>query len=189
MNAVMQVKQDMGNAMDRWKQYLFESHSEATLVAWAKRLRLFRFFRAYGGHANDGDSLDVAYDYQDIRDLHRFFWHIQIPVVTFEEQPPQPEAGVSYPATEFAEFPSIIPGTHWIRQAGQCLIQGQRAFIWCDKSRIKISLGGDYQVTDAHVDAAEAIEKVLVHAPLTRIDPPVDNQHCICPKYYPAYFD
>ena len=49
------------NLMDLWREYLLRTHPEATLKGWAKRLLLFRFCRAYGGHAIDGDSLDVAY--------------------------------------------------------------------------------------------------------------------------------
>lgn len=51
---------------DRWLRYLFESHSEATFRNWAQRLKLFRFFRAHGGHANDGDSLDVSFRYDGV---------------------------------------------------------------------------------------------------------------------------
>jgi hypothetical protein len=43
----------------KWEQYLYGSHSRAELWAWARELRFFRFCRAYGGHANDGDSLRV----------------------------------------------------------------------------------------------------------------------------------
>jgi hypothetical protein len=38
-------------------RYLFEEHPPARLSGWAKRLTRFRFCRAYGGHANDGDTL------------------------------------------------------------------------------------------------------------------------------------
>jgi hypothetical protein len=174
--------------MDRWKQYLFESHPESILRAWANRLRLFRFFRAYGGHANDGDSLDVAYRYQGVDELRMFFSYLGINLVTYDEQPPQPKAGVSYRGEEFGRFPSLIPATEWIQQPGHCLIAGQRAFVWCERGTIKISVGEQYRVTESHVQAAEAIEQLLLAISLERVDPPVDNEHYICPKYYPAYF-
>lgn len=174
--------------MDRRQQYLFESHSESTLRAWAKRLRRFRFFRAYGGHANDADSLEVAYQYGHIENLQRFFGHVGIALNIFAERPPQPEPGVAYPSTQFDKFPALIPATSWIEQPGHCSIAGRQAFVWCEASRVNISLGTDYQITEAHVQAAEAIEKVLENAPLAWIDPPVDNEHCFCPKYYPDYF-
>ncbi|WP_230674504.1 hypothetical protein [Burkholderia glumae] len=86
--------------MDRWKQYLFESHPEATLRDWAKRLTLFRFFRAYGGHANDGDSLDLAYRYETAQDLEKFLLSLGIVPVKYSEKPPQPEFGIAYKADE-----------------------------------------------------------------------------------------
>jgi hypothetical protein len=174
--------------MDRWTQYLFVSHSEDTLRGWAQRLDLFRFVRAHGGHANDSDSLTVAYRYQSVDELERFFWYLGIPLIHFAEKPDQPEIGVSYPGEEFAKFASLIPGTRWIQQPGHCSIANHQVFAWCEQDRIRISLDDDYRVTESHVKAAEAIEKVLVGAPLARIDPPIDNRNCICPTYYPDYF-
>jgi hypothetical protein len=174
--------------MDRWRQYLFESHPEDTLRDWAKRLSFFRFVRAYGGHANDGDSLNVAYRCQSIEELERFFRYLEIPLVHFAERPAQPEIGISYPGDEFAKFASLIPGTRWIEQPGHCSIANHKVFASCEQDRIRISLDDDYRVTESHVKAAEAIEKVLLGAPLARIDPPIDNEHCICPTYYPDYF-
>ena len=108
--------------MDRWNAYLFESHSESTLRGWAQRLHLFRFCRAYGGQANDSDSLDLVYRYQSVEELREFFGGLGIELVTFDERPPQPEAGVSYSGEDFGRFPSLIPGTQWIKQPGHCSI-------------------------------------------------------------------
>ncbi len=43
-----------------WERWLYETHCRAELGEWADRLRYFRFCRAVGGHANDGDALRVA---------------------------------------------------------------------------------------------------------------------------------
>ncbi|ACR28551.1 hypothetical protein ACVCIC_22190 [Burkholderia glumae] len=176
--------------MDRWKQYLFESHPEATLRDWAKRLTLFRFFRAYGGHANDGDSLDLAYRYETAQDLEKFLLSLGIVPVKYSEKPPQPEFGIAYKADEFVKFPSLVPGTEWIRQPGRCLIAGKPVFVWCGRNVATISIAGaPYTVTEADVQAAQAVEAVLASAWLERVDPPVDTKHYICPKYYPEYFE
>lgn len=174
--------------MDRWHQYLFESHDEATLRNWARRLNLFRFFRAYGGHANDGDSLDVAYRYDSIQGLRDFFAFLDMALVEHSERPPQPVPGVAYPGDEYARFPSLIPGTKWIEQPGHCEIAGRRAFIWCTEGQIKLSLASGYVVSENDVASAEALEPVLREAPLARIEPPIDNLNCVCPKYYPQFF-
>ena len=99
--------------MDRWTQYLFEQHSEAELRAWAKRLKFFRFFRAFGGHANDGDSLNVVFAYQTTSQLESCLKDLGVEVVKFATQPPQPELWVSYRGDEFARFPSLVKGTTW----------------------------------------------------------------------------
>lgn len=44
-----------------WSRWSFEDHPEAELRCWARRLRLFRFVRAWGGHAIDGDASVAAY--------------------------------------------------------------------------------------------------------------------------------
>ncbi|WP_345531356.1 hypothetical protein [Viridibacterium curvum] len=174
--------------MDRWQQYLFEAHPEATLRNWARRLQKFRFFRAYGGHANDGDSLDVCYAYQDTGELQEFFAHLGVKLVMHETQPPQPEPDVSYPGDVYAAFPSLIPGTRWIEQPRYCVIDGHKVFAWCEVGKIRLSIGMNYEVTPSDVTVAEAIERLLENVSLTVIEPPIDNRNCICPKFYPGYF-
>ena len=173
---------------NRWRQYLFRGHSEAILRQWAMRLAKFRFCRAYGGHANDGDLLQVSYGYQDVTDLEGFFSFLGMPLITFPRQPPQPEAGVGYRGDVFSAFPSLIPGTRWIEQPGRCTMADQEIFVWCEEDRINLMIGTDYRVTESDVAAAEKVEQVLEEAPLTILDPPVDDKHCICPKHYPDFF-
>lgn len=174
--------------MDRFHQHLFASHSRRTLRAWAKRLRLFRFVRAVGGHANDGDELVVAYRYQTEEELFAFCAGLGIELTRHTSPPPQPQVGVSYSGEEFARFPSLIHGSEWIEQPGHCAIAGEPAFAFCVGQQIRISLSDNYAVTAAQVTSAEAIEKLLADAPLERIDPPVDAPRCICPRHHPAWF-
>jgi hypothetical protein len=154
--------------MDRWDAYLFETHPEATLRAWARRLHLFRFCRAYGGQANDADSLQVVYSYQRFEELNGFLRHLGVKLVTFDEQTPRPDESFSY--------------------SGYWDVAGERALIWCEQESIRISVGEEYGVTELAVQAAEQIEKALIGVSLVRLDPPVDHKRCICPKYYPEYF-
>jgi len=174
--------------MVRWNSYLLESHTEDTLRSWAKRLSLFRFFRAYGGHANDGDSLDVVFRYRDCEQLRGFLATLGVLLVEYDEMPPQPEPGVSYRGEEFANFPSLIPNTRWVQQPGHSIVAGQRVFIWCGKDTVKISISDDYWVSEENVVAAEAVERVLEVSNLERIDPPINTRNYICPQYYPEYF-
>lgn len=174
--------------MDRWTQYLFERHSEAQLRAWAVRLAFFRFFRAFGGHANDGDSLDVAFAYHGADQLVFFFAQLGIELFRFSDKPSQPELGVTYRGSAFSSFPSLIPGTRWIRQPGHCEVGGVGVFIWCGADQIKISLSDAYEVTEQNVADAEKVEMQLGRLDFPRVDPPLDTHNYICPQYYPQYF-
>lgn len=162
---------------ERWLRYLFESHPESILRDWAKRLSLFRFFRAYGGHANDADALELVFRYQSLEELLQFFAWLEVPLVHLDE-----------PVSTDSKHVSIIPNTTWIVQPGRCVLNGHEVFVWCSANQIKMSLGENYVVTEADVVTAEALEQLLKHSPLERIDPPLDSRNYICPKYYPEYF-
>lgn len=174
--------------MDRWLAYLFESHSEETYKKWAKRLHLFRFFRAYGGHANDGDSLDVVYAYRTHSELTGFFNDLGIVLRKYDKKPAQPVRGKRYRGDEFQQFPDLIPDTHWLEQPGHCHVAGVKTFIWCANSQIKISIHSGYMVSVSDFENAEKLEMVLKKVGLEVVDPPSDSKHYICPKYYPSYF-
>lgn len=174
--------------MDRWQAYLFEAHSEEELRAWARRLAFFRFFRAYGGHANDGDALDVVFAYRTQEQMASCLAQLGVQLRKFDTQPAQAQVGVSYPGDVFIQFPSLIPGTRWLEQPGHCEVVGIKVFIWCFADRIKISVSDSWRVSEQNVRDAEIIEQLLRKVPLERIDPPLDTRNYISPKHYPQYF-
>ncbi|SMC88171.1 hypothetical protein [Kibdelosporangium aridum] len=49
--------------------------------------------------------------------------------------------------------------------------------------RLELWLSDTYYVTESVVDAAKEIERRLPGGIV--IDPPLDDEHCVCPKYYP----
>jgi hypothetical protein len=174
---------------DHWISYFFERHSAVELRGWARRLRLFRFFRAIGGHANDGDSLDCALRYRSVAELEAFFSCAGLPLVRYDSESSQAEPAVTHSGEVYSSFPSLIPGTKWIRQAGHCEIAGNKAFVWCDGTIIFISATpGKYDVTDADVENARRIEAIVRNAALEVQDPPRDTRHYFCPKYFPEQF-
>ncbi|MEO8610409.1 MAG: hypothetical protein ABI690_21110 [Chloroflexota bacterium] len=164
--------------MDAWQQYLFRNHTEATVRDWARRLQLFRFFRAYGEMNNDSDELIVVFQYQSIDELLAFLKFVGINPV---QHTPELASGKT--------LNPLINDTSWIEQPGKCQIAGQTVFIWCMYGRIRISISEGWEVNEAEVVRAESVEKVLQDAPLPRIEPPVDDKHCLCPKYYREYFE
>ena len=175
--------------MDHWTQYLYKHHSESQLRDWASRLKMFRYFRAYGGHANDGDSLDVAFRYTSVESLLSIFESIGYVPTVFKKKPDQAVAGIRYTHEEYSSYPSLIEKTEWIQQPGYCEIFGVQVFIWCGNGIVTISASpGNYQVTSEHVEAAEKLEKNLRELAFDVVDPPRDTKHYICPKYHPHLF-
>lgn len=52
--------------MDKFPDdYLFSQHEKATVKRWLSQLRYFHFKRAWGGHANDGDTFIVEFVFPD----------------------------------------------------------------------------------------------------------------------------
>jgi hypothetical protein len=172
---------------EQWRRYLYEEHSEQTLRRWTRRLSIFRFCRAFGGHAGDGDQLLAAFRYASIPQLLGALRQLGIEPVIHATRPPQPEPGKAYPGDEFARFPSLIDDTR-IEQPRHCTIHGVKVFVWCSGGKISISVLSGFQVTEEDVKRAAVLEPLLAALPLERIDPPQDNEHCISPRHYPDWF-
>ena len=92
------------------------------LDKWTKRLKFFRYERAYDGHVSDTDKLVLTAKYYGQDDLIKFLDDLQVTYECFESQPNQPEPEKSYPSAEFIKFPSLIPKTKWIKQPGDQVI-------------------------------------------------------------------
>ena len=150
----------------RWRAYLFRRHSPAELSAWGRRLRYFRFCKAYGGHANDGDQLLAALSYAEHADLRSLLTQLGLPVAPVES-------------------PDVFPS------AGQVTLAGERVFVWVRKLPVQqleiavVDLDNLYEVTPRAVAVAEGVEMVLAAHAARIIDPPLPNCHCVCPAYYP----
>jgi hypothetical protein len=133
---------------DRFEQYLFRSHSRAELQAWAKRLRYFRFCRALGGLANDGDCLAVALRHRGEADAQHLLASLS-----------DAQRNVSV---------SLTADTLQLTLAG--------------------ANGDPYEVTEADVANAEALERRLDPHAERIIDPPLNDPRCIAPATYPAFW-
>ena len=166
--------------MYRWMQHLFKRQDQKTPCAMARRLSLFRFFKALGGHANDGDSLDVAYAYGGTAQLDAFLAGLGIELLKYDAPPPQPLPGVAYAGDVFLQFPTLIDGT-LCKQPGHCHIKGIAVFIWCHAGVVKISLSDGYVVSEQNVRDAAVIEKMLAGVALERVAPPADSKQYFCP--------
>ena len=173
-------------------QYLFECHSVEEVRDWNRRLKYFRYFRAYGGHANDFDSLDAAIRYDGVDDLMFVMGELGIKLTKHSSAPPDLEFGVTYTLEDLIAHPSIIDGTQWIEQPGNTQIFGHSVFVWCDEVRIKIhpkltisSKTRTYEVDESIVAIAESLERHLAPFSDRMIDPPEDSMNYLCAANYP----
>lgn len=145
--------------MDAWEQYLFARHSRDLLRSWAQRLRYFRFCRAYGGHANDGDRLLVALRHEGEDDARRLYARI---------------AGAPLEKWGHTTI-DRIPVFAWMSKVEVTL-------------SLSGANGNLYDVTEGDAANAAALEPRLAVATDRIIDPPVANQHCIAPTTNPEFW-
>lgn len=145
--------------MDRWLQYLHRNHTQDELSEWARRLSYFRFCRAIGGHANDGDELVLALGYSGAADLDAL----------------KRALGGSSPPS-----PSIVQ------------IAGIRVKFIVHPDRVLLSLcgadGDPFEVTSSDVVNAERVEGALLPVIDRRLDPPINDPHCVSPGHYPDFW-
>ena len=150
----------------RWRDYVFRSPGRAELVAWARRLRYFRFCKAIGGFAQDGDQFRVALRYTTLADLRKLLAQLGLPPLTTRDAAGRP-------------------------LARRVELAGASAFLTIDlapASRLNLSLADPeqlYDVTARAVAAAVAVEALLAAHAARLIDPPLASVYCVCPAYYP----
>jgi len=178
----------MSRDPERWYEYLYERHSRAELAEWARSLNYFRYCRAAGGHANDGDELKVVFRHGSEAELRRQFETLGIPLLDMPRDAPRPVAGVSYRGDVWAKFLPFVSHLPQIRQPSHMEFDGVACHVWIDAEKWAISItdsDDSYEVTQRCVDGARRLEPRLQPLAHDIVDPPQDNDHCICPKFYP----
>lgn len=176
---------------DRWEQYLYEQHSAEQLARWAVSLRYFRFCRAFGGHAGDGDQLRVALAVDSRDDLETILAALGIPLTILPADEPRPVAGQSYTGAEYARFRDAIGRFPDVAQPSHVRLAGEKAFAWVGSDRLTVSISDEddiWSVTDAAVEVARRVEPMIDPIAHRVIDPPGNDRHCICPTYYPDFW-
>ena len=166
--------------------------SEEFLRLWAKRLRFFRFVKARGGFDGDIHKLILALHYDGQEDLLWLLGDLEIPYKLHTERPPQPEPGKRYSGAEMREFRSVIPGTQWIEQPIWQTIDAVTVAVLGEIDRVEFEIVGPiekhWRITNTEFENAEKLEKTFDKYVQRIIDPPIDSDYCICPKYYPHYW-
>lgn len=181
----------MKSDQERLEDYMFRTHSRAELREWGNALRFFRFCRAAGGHANDGDTLEAALGFRDLDELHALCRGLGFSLTPLPPDEPQPVVGQSYSGADFGRFRTPIDDYRLWEQPGRKELAGVSVFLWVHAGKLRLSLSGDddpYEVTEADVEKAKRLEVLLEPLAQAIVDPPNDSDRCFHPGRYPRFF-
>ncbi len=139
---------------------------------------MFRFCRAYGGNANDGDGLRATLRIADV--------DAGLALVAAMGAVPRPREGPGV----VGRLP--VPGRADADQPGWCDIGGDPVWLWIGRDatlEVHVQDPDDvWIVSEAAVQIAERLEVRLAAFALDPRDPPVDDWRCIAPQTHPAVF-
>lgn len=150
-----------------FEEYMFRYHSKETLQNWASKLKYFRFVRAYGGHANDGDTLLLKIQFDNDKKRLEFVKYLM-----GEKNPSK--------LTDIVE----CGGGHIN------IKNNDRIFIWFEPEHtISLHISNKqnaYEVAEEDVERGVEFERTFLKdfKDLKVIDPPQDNNYCFCNKFY-----
>lgn len=175
--------------------YLFEKHSEQTIIKWLRQLQYFCFKRAWGGHANDGDQFQVAFLYSDRQDLLNKITQLGLNLNIIPYDFPRPIIGKSYSVEELNKFKSEINNFTDLEQPGRSIILGHKVFIWINDNSILITISGTqdgnyYEVTEEDFEVCLELEKHFDSLGWQKIiDKSLETNICyICQTRYPELY-
>jgi hypothetical protein len=176
----------------RWQDWIFERHSREELAVWAPALKCFRYCRANGGHANDGDELKVAIRFGSEEELRSQFEALGIPLEEMPAVAPRPVAGAAYRGDEWAKFLPFVDSLPHLRQPSHISFNKIPCHVWIYPQKWELCIvdpAYPYEVTSRSIEHARAIDPLFKSIGNDIVDPPLDNKRCICPKFYPDLWD
>jgi len=169
----------MEQAQDpKWQGWLYRQHSFNELSEWTRALRYFRYVRALGGHANDGDQLLCALRCASDADFLRLMSALGL------EPKPLPQAELE--RARHANSPNRFgPSKQWLstfEQPRNVTLAGVPVFVYGHAEQLELSLSGaagdPYEVTRTDVDNAARIEQSLGALATDVVLPPRPGPHC-----------
>ena len=115
-----------------------------------------------------------------------------IPVQFLPPDNPRPQPGVAYTATEFVAFLPEIAAFPHLQQPSHVRLAGAKAHAWVQGGRLEITIADEispYDVSAQAVESARHVEPLLAPLASQIIDPPLNSHHCICPRFYPEFWN
>jgi hypothetical protein len=163
--------------MANYDEHMFREHSPAELVGWTHRLSYFRFVRAQGGQAQDGDRLvagvHLRSDFKVVDALTSLGWSND--ATRNEEIKARPD-GIWFRIYAKAGDPGLF-------QNSSVRLRSEKKFLVFE---ISGESGDPYSVTEADVRLAEELEKILKHLNFALLAP--FYSWCFSEKTFPQYF-
>lgn len=164
---------------NRSTDYMFREHSPDELLAWTKRLDFFRYMRAAGGIANDGDTLLACIKVEKSTLPSSILKILGFPLLPadallIDQRPTKMDSVLM----EKGLRSNILPKKF-------LFFEGQEGFIWLS---ICGASGDRYKVTEADVTFAEEVEQKLKTLLISFEIPPYKSMACFSEKNYPEYF-
>lgn len=141
------------------------SPSTDTVDRWHTTLRVFRFHRAVGGHAHDGDMLEGRLAFSGEAELVALFERMGRPLVVLPPDAKVPTPGASYTLDEYEALRQPLRAFPKYEAPGRTRLFGVSVYVLVGAGDVAISLSGadgdPYVVTERDVENARAIEAGL----------------------------
>jgi hypothetical protein len=165
----------------KWYAWFFRTHSPAELKEWTARMRFFRFYRAIGGHANDGDTLRCALRVETEADLLALTSNLGISLRALPDDEPQPVVGQRYTIAEFDKFRCRMESFPRFEQLGRITLASVEcsAHVWDTRLELRIIGAADpYEIREEDAANAIRVEEVLLPFSDRVTPPPLDDKYC-----------
>lgn len=180
----------MKRLSDAW---IFENHDKDTLSRWVSSLKLFRFVRAWGGHANDGDQFILLIDYNGIEELKSALHELGAELRTIPEGYPRPVPGVSYKWEEYRKFKNEIYEHPGYEQPGKVYLLNREVYVFIRDELIQIQvrdIENPYIVTEDTFQYCMKLEDYLLQCKSLTFSKANDNKaNYLSEVLYPELFN
>ncbi len=171
--------------------WLFEKHSESEVKSWLKKLKYGFFKRAYGGHANDGDSFEIWLNYKTEKEFFEILGKLKIELNSIPSNSPKAIPGKSYSSKEFEKFKNEIKDYPNFEQPMHIEIYEIPSFCWIGNGRITFSFTNRYEITETDFNNCLKLESIIEKNDLGKnVSSDYENWiTCISRKVYPELFE
>ena len=178
------------------KKWIKQRHSINEIRLWLTDLHYFKYFRAHGGHMNDGDSFKICLNFDNINDLKQIIQKLGFKLLSVDIF-----ASGQFDEVTFEEFKHIPSSTDTIKSFPEYLKPGIQYnldtewFLWVVDNKLTFRISGTgienkFDVSDYDFKKCKEMEKLLIESNLIhKIDSDFNYRSgCISLENYPELF-